>query len=219
MRVVMMGASGAVGGVVLATLQEMAEVVAVTALVRRPLGLKNTRKVVEHAVDVLSPQSYTRHLIGHDVAICTLGVGQPSKVSMEEFKRIDHDAVLEFARACKGAGIRRFSLLGSVASDAASRNGYLKSKGALRDAIAAMGFERFSVFQPSVLITQHNRYGFSQGVLLAVWPVLSALFVGPLRKYRGIAVERLGQAIARNSALAGQGTEIMHFDDFVRLAP
>jgi uncharacterized protein YbjT (DUF2867 family) len=219
MRVAIMGASGAVGSAVLAELQSMPQVQTITALVRRPLNLKNAHNVREQQVDVTAPETYTRFLIGHDAAICTLGVGQPSKVSVEEFKRIDHDAVLDFARACKAAGIRHFSLLSSVASDANARNTYLKSKGALRDAIAALGFERFSIYQPSMLITRENRYGFMQGVLLTVFPLLNPLLLGGLQKYRGVAVEDLGRAMARNIETRNAGLEILHYPDFMKLLP
>jgi uncharacterized protein YbjT (DUF2867 family) len=199
-------------------LRGLAEVEEVTALVRRPLGVADQRKLREQVVDVTTHSSYAAFLQGHDAAICTLGVGQPSKVSREEFTRIDHDAVLAFARACKLAGVKHFSLLGSVAADAGASNFYLKSKGALRDAIAALGFEHFSVFQPSMLMTPQNRYGFSQAMLLAVWPVVSTLMIGPLAKYRGVRVEQLGAAMARNLLTAGKGVEILHWPEFQRLA-
>jgi hypothetical protein len=58
----------------------------------------------------------------------------------------------------------------------------------LREAIAALGFKRVSVFQPSVLLTKINRYDLMQGVLLVIWPLFSPLLLGPLNKYRGIKV-------------------------------
>jgi uncharacterized protein YbjT (DUF2867 family) len=217
MKIAMLGASGAVGQAALAALQAMPEVNAITALVRRPFAPASSAKLTTHIVDVLSPASYAQHLKSHDAAICTFGVGEPSKVSFEEFNRIDFDAVLEFAKACKAADIRHFELLCSVAASPASSNRYLKSKGELREAIAALGFSRFSCFQPSMIITPQNRYGFSQAVMLAVWPVLSHLLVGPLSKYRGVRVEDLGTAMARNLPANGSGTEILHWPEFMRL--
>ncbi len=216
-NVIVIGATGAVGTSVLQRLQNMPEVARVTALVRRPLDAANT-KVTSHVVDVLDSASYARYLQGHDAAICTLGVGQPSKVSHEEFRRIDHDAVLGFAKACHAAGIGHFELLGSVAADAASRSFYLRSKGELREAIAGLGFPRFSAFQPSMLITRTNRYGLGQGVLLTLWPLLSPLLMGGLAKYRGITVERLGTAMADNLLTQEIGAEILHWREIVTLA-
>jgi uncharacterized protein YbjT (DUF2867 family) len=214
MRVVTLGSSGAVGSNVLATLQAMPEVATITALVRKPLQDTASGKLNEWITDVLTPASYAPHLNNHDAAICTLGVGQPTKTPRDEFKKIDFDAVLAFATACKQAGIQHFELLGSVAASPKSGNFYLKSKGELREAIAALGFSRFSIFQPSMLLTRTNRYDAMQGIMLATWPAISKLLVGGLDKYRGITVENLGRAMAHNLTRKSQGAEILHWRDF-----
>jgi uncharacterized protein YbjT (DUF2867 family) len=209
--VVVLGATGAVGGEALKELERMPEIGKIAVLARRaadrPLGPKTTW----HVVDVLDANSYSQHLPKYYCAICTLGVGQPSKVSREEFRKVDHDAVIAFATACKAAGIEHFALLGSVAASATSSNFYLKSKGELRDGISALGFRRFSVFQPSMLLTPANRYGLMQGIMLATWPLLGPLLQGPLKKYRGIRVETLGRAMARRLVTQGSGMEIVHW--------
>jgi uncharacterized protein YbjT (DUF2867 family) len=217
MKVVMLGATGAVGQEALAELQRMPNVENITALVRRPFTPASSVKLTSHIVDVLKPDTYRHFLGGHDVAICTLGVGEPSKASVEEFKRIDFDAPLDFAEACLAADVKHFELLCSVGANPASSNRYLKSKGALREAISRLGFVRFSCFQPSMILTPTNRYGASQGVLLAVWPVISTLLIGPFAKYRGIKVDALGQAIARNLLTQGRGTDILEWSAFQTL--
>jgi uncharacterized protein YbjT (DUF2867 family) len=212
-NIIILGATGAVGTEVVRTLSGRAEVT-VTALTRRPLTENFNTNVTTHIVDPLDSKSYSEILRGHQIAICTLGVGQPTKVSKEEFKRVDFDAVLAFATTCRNAGVEHFLLLGSVAASPNSSSHYLQSKGRLRDAIAALGFKRFSTFQPSVLLTKTNRYDWKQGVLLIVWPLISPLLLGPLSKYRGIRVEDLGHAIASRAIVEGQGVEILHWSDF-----
>ena len=101
LRVIVIGATGAVGSHVLATLVAMPQVAQVTCLARRKPEGELPGKVDWRVVDVLQPESYAAYLAGHHAAICTLGVGEPSKVSREEFTKVDHDAVLAFARACK----------------------------------------------------------------------------------------------------------------------
>ncbi len=217
MKVIILGASGAVGSAVVTKLLKMAEVEKVTALVRRPLSLPGVPKLEVKIVDVVNPQSYAQFLGGHDAAICTFGVGQPSKVPRAEFAAIDFDAVKAFAEACRSHGVAHFELLGSVAADPKSRSFYLKSKGELREAIAAMGFERFSCFQPSMLLTNTNRYDFMQGLMLATWPVISKILVGSADRYRGIRVEDLGAAMATNLLRSGKAYEVLHWREIQRL--
>jgi uncharacterized protein YbjT (DUF2867 family) len=214
----MIGATGAVGGHTARTLASLTEVTRVELFGRREVeGLAGSR-ITQHICDATDPATYTAHLAGLDAAICTLGVGEPSKVTREELVRIDKTAVLDFAKACKTAGVRHFSLLASVAADPKASNFYLRTKGELEDGLRALGFQRLSLFHPSVILTPTNRYGLSQAILLAVFPRLSPLMFGPLRKYRGIEVERLGRAIAFNLLADKSGEETLQWDEIVALA-
>lgn len=218
LSVVMMGATGAVGTQVLTALLAQATPPRVTSLVRRiDANLKDSR-LRQEVVDVLAPSGYQSLLAGHKVAICTLGVGQPSKVTSEEFTRIDKDAVLAFAIACKQAGVKHFQLLGSVGSNSGSRNFYLRSKGELQDALIALDFERLSIFQPSMILTPTNRYGWAQGLTLVVWPWLNPILQGSWQAYRGVKVSTLGAAIARNARGPGKKVAFLRWPDFKALA-
>jgi uncharacterized protein YbjT (DUF2867 family) len=137
-------------------------------------------------------------LRGHEVAVCTLGVGQPSKISKAEFIKTDKDAVLVFAKACKANGVKHFQLLSSVGANAHARSFYLRTKGELNDALVELQFERLSIFQPSMILTPTNRYGAVQALTLAIWPKLSHLLIGPLQSFRGVSTAVLGLAMARN---------------------
>lgn len=214
----MIGSTGAVGGQVAATLASSSEVGGLTLLGRRPTEGLPEANVTQHTVDVLEPSTYREIVAEHDVAICTLGVGQPSKMSKEDFVRIDKDAVLAFATTCRDAGVRHFELLASVGVGAESSSFYLRTKGELEDGLRALGFPRLSLFHPSMILTPKNRYGFSQALTLAVWPKLRPLLFGPLRRFRGVRVEELGQAMAFNVFTEREGEEVLEWDDFVALA-
>ena len=174
------------------------------------------RHVTQRMVDVGSPDTYADFIDGHDAAICTLGVSQPSKMTKEEFLRIDRDWVIAFANLCRQRGVRH--------SNCSARWGRFAfalvlsaHQGQLRDALIALSFERLSLFQPSMILTPSNRFGLSQALTLAFWPTLSHLMLGPARKFRGIRVEALGAAIAHNLAVDGKGVETLQWGDFQRL--
>lgn len=196
MKAVMIGGSGAVGSLLIANLAESAKITQITLLNRRHLTLPSSSKIVEHVVDVFDVNSYEKYLAGHDIAFSTLGVGEPSKVSKEEFFRVDVTCALNFARACKKAGIRKFSALTAVGANAESSIYYLRGKGQLENALADLNFDSISLFEPSTIITPTNRYGFSQGILLKIHPLLDCLLVGPMTKFRSIPIADLARAMA-----------------------
>jgi uncharacterized protein YbjT (DUF2867 family) len=217
-RVVMLGASGAVGHEVVKSLCAGSAVAKLTLLNRRPLSDVNGAAIEQQVVDVLNPQTYKHLLNGHLSAVCTFGVGQPAAVSDAEFARVDKDAVIGFARACNEAGVVHFELLSSIGADARSRSQYLRTKGELCDALLTLGFQRLSLFQPSMILTPTNRYGIVQGLTLALWPRLNAVLHGSWRKYRGVAVETLGAAMAANLFNNTRGVEWLTWTDFHALA-
>lgn len=214
LSIVMLGASGAVGTEALNTLLQLNNIKQLTLLGRNPISTVDVDFVQQHKINIHNASSYQQFLEGHTTAICTLGVGEPSKISKEEFIKIDKTAVLNFAKACKKAGVKHFELLASVAISPTSNSFYLRTKGELVEELKALNFERLSIFQPSMILTPTNRYGISQAITLKVWPLLEPLFIGGLRKYRGISVNVLGQAIAKNSFIKGEGYEILQWDEF-----
>lgn len=147
-----------------------------------------------------------------EVAFCTLGTGQPSKVSKEELWKVDVEYVAEFSAACRKGAVRHMSLLSSVDANPDSRIYYLKVKGEAEKRITDQGFTRSTLFRPSLISTPSARYGFSDAVAQAVWPRLS--WVMPAR-YRAIQVADLGKAMQVNAERPAAGVvEILTNSDF-----
>jgi hypothetical protein len=212
--IVMLGASGAVGQMVLEALLAENREVDILTLGRKYVSVPPDERLLQEIVDVTDPQTYQEYLVGKQVAICTFGVGQPSKISQTEFLKFDKDVVIDFATACKKAGVKHFQLLGSVGANHRSRSFYLRTKGELQNALIELKFERLSIFQPSMILTPTNRYGFLQGLTLAVWPMLNFLLLGSLRQFRGVKVKTLGLAIAHNIFTKGKSVEFLTWLDF-----
>ncbi len=217
LTVVMLGATGAVGSEVVRALSAEPALERLTLLGRRELPGLSQENIRQHRIDLLKPDSYQALVSGHQCAICTLGIGEPSKASKEDFLRIDRQAVLDFAIVCKQSGVEHFQLLSSVGANARSRSFYLRSKGELNEALQALQFKRLSLFQPSMIITPHNRYGVSQAITLAIWPTLSKVMFGPMNKLRGIGVVDLGTAMAINSLSRAEGVEALHWQEITKL--
>jgi len=208
-NVVILGATGAVGSEALNSLLRMDIASKITLLGRRNVEGVTQKYVQQRKANIYDPSGYAKCVADHDIAICTLGVGQPSKVSNEDFIKIDKTAVLEYANICKLAGIKHFELLSSVRINHKSSNLYLRTKGELVEELKALNFERLSIFQPSMIITPNNRYGFSQGLTLKLWPIIDKVFFAGLKKFKGIKVQQLGNAMAINITKSHCGFEML----------
>lgn len=150
LAVATVGGTGAVGGQAARVLAGMRGVERLTLLGRRAVGGVGGSAVSQAVVDVLQPASYQHLLGGHRQAICTLGVGQPSKVGKAELVAVDKDGHWVRDRLQGGGGSA------------------LRAPGGA----GGLNFERLSIFQPSVILPPTNRYDIWQGMLLAVWPTI-----------------------------------------------
>ena len=220
-RAVVVGATGAVGSALVRELLTAPQCEAVTILTRREVdvfaGADGVSRLVQHVVDMHDLEAGAAEAArGCDVAFCTMGVGQPRKVSREELWRVDVEYAGAFARGCKQAGVRHISLLGAASADTGSRSYYLRAKGSAEDAVRAPGFARCSFFRPSLLVTRDIRYGMQDRITQAVFPRLS--WALPSR-WHEIQVEDLARAMRVNAERppGADAVEVLHYDEFMAL--
>ncbi|HCU48315.1 MAG TPA: hypothetical protein DGG94_00520 [Micromonosporaceae bacterium] len=214
-RAVVVGSTGAVGSELLRELLAAPRCESVVALVRRPIADAASPKLVQHVIDMADLEAETaKHALGCTVAFSTLGAGQPSKLSKEDFWRIDVEYAKAFALGCKAVGVEHISLLSSVGADLRSRTHYLRVKGAAEQTLIDQGFRRTSLFRPSLLVTEQTRYGWTGKVYQTVIPKLSWALP---KRWHEITVKDLGRTMRLNAEAAASGVEHLYYPDFVRL--
>jgi uncharacterized protein YbjT (DUF2867 family) len=148
LRLLLVGATGAVGREVLALALADRRVAQVVALTRRPLAAaaKLDNAVIDF--DQLPEQAPWWAV---DAVVCTLGTTLRAAGSKEAFVAVDRDLPLRIARLARAAGATRFALNSSLGADARSGNFYLRTKGEAEDAIRGLGYPGYTVVRPSLI--------------------------------------------------------------------
>jgi len=219
-RAVVVGASGAVGTALTAELLGSPFCDEVAILTRRHFrrfsSFRGSSKLNQFVVDFGRLEKETIAVAGgYDVAFCTMGVGQPRKLSPEEVWRVDVEFATAFARGAKSSGVRHISLLSSAGADATSRNRYLLVKGAAEKGVLIAGIERTSLFRPSLLVTPEIRYGLQDRVTRLLFPIIAPLLPS---RFHQVPVEDLGRAMRINAEItSSEAVEILHYKNFVDL--
>lgn len=223
-RAIIIGGSGAVGSNVLNGLFNSSSCESVISLGRRALDLSkftgDTKKCRQEIVNFDNLADNWNLFAGVDVAFCTLGVGQPSKVSREEFWKVDVEYAGNFAKLCAEAGVRYFTLLSAVDANLDSKIYYLKAKGIIQERIINSTFKGSFLFQPSLLVTDEARYGILQQFTQLTFPLISPFLPS---RYHEVHVRDLGQAMCNRteSALLHKEIsvgEILTYKDFMKYA-
>lgn len=216
MRAIVVGATGAVGSSLVRELLASPAFTQVTALTRRAVTSFDAdagrEKLRLEVVDLANLERDSARLgAGCDAAFNTMGIGQPRKVSFEEFHRVDVEFAGAFARGARAAGVRHISLLSSVGTSITSSNRYIRTKGQAEQAVVTAGLARTSLFRPSLLVTKQLRYGAQDWLSQTLFPVVAPLLP---RKYHQITVEDLGRAMCFNAERPGTGVEILEYPQF-----
>ena len=145
-----LGATGLVGREALSELLADDGFERVFAFARRSTGVVHPR-LTERLVDFEKLEQDVAGISG-DVALCALGSTIKQAGSQEQFRHIDHDYVLAFARAALAAGVRHFLVVTALGSDAQSRVFYNRVKGEVEASLSALPFAALTIVRPSLLI-------------------------------------------------------------------
>jgi uncharacterized protein YbjT (DUF2867 family) len=203
LKVLLAGATGLVGHLLLRRLEAREDVTSIDVVTRRRL-CDCGGKIVQHMGEIETWPCLVGE-IAPDVAISALGTTIRQAGSEVAFSAVDLDAVTCFARAAAATGARQFMLVSSVGAHASSRNFYLSTKGKVETAIQSIGFERVDIFRPGLLRGHRageRRLGERAAILLS--PITDFLTPHVLDHYRSIAADDVAGAIAAAVGRSGE---------------
>jgi uncharacterized protein YbjT (DUF2867 family) len=195
---IVVGATGLIGSHVVKQLLTDARYDRVRILVRKPTGMQHA-KLEERIVDFNNLSGQAEVFAGDDL-FCCLGTTLKAAGSAEARRRVDRDLVIAVARASEG-NVKQFAVISSVGADARSGNAYLRDKGEMENAVAALRFDAAIVLQPSFFYgdRKEERTGEQIGIVLA------KLFSPLMGKYKALPADKVAAAMIRYVNLSMKG--------------
>jgi uncharacterized protein YbjT (DUF2867 family) len=218
------GASGMVGGEVLARLLADPAGPQVLAPSRRPLGRESARlpSLVAKLADASADADLAARIGAAggkpEAFICCLGTTLRAAGSQEAFLSVDRDLVLRLAAIALAAGARHAILVSSVGASAQSGNFYLRVKGETERALGEMEFSRVDLLRPGLLLGPRGESRPGESVARALAPLGNALMLGGLRRYRAIPASTVAGAAIGLLREAAPGRFVHEFDALSALA-
>jgi uncharacterized protein YbjT (DUF2867 family) len=179
-RLVIVGASGMVGGYAFRYALEDPNVERVKSVGRRNLGISHSKLMEVLHPDFVDCSALAETLSGQDAAVYCLGT-YTGAVSDAELRRITLDYTIEFARVLRGSSPDAvFTFLSGNGADPTerSRRAFARYKGAAEKALLAAGFPRVYVFRPAYIypVEPRKEPTFSYRLLRAVYPAFRMVF-------------------------------------------
>ena len=179
-RLVIVGATGMVGGYALRYALTDPDVAAVTAIGRRRVGVVHPKLTQVVHPDFADCSALAAPLEGKDGVVFCLGT-YTGVVTDAELRKITLDYTVELARVLHGSSPgASFSFLSGSGADPSgqSRVAYARYKGAAEKQLLAAGFPRVYIFRPAYIypVEPRKEPNLSYRLLRGVYPAFRALF-------------------------------------------
>jgi uncharacterized protein YbjT (DUF2867 family) len=164
LRLLLVGATGAVGTQVLALALVDPRIEQVIAPTRRPLA--NHAKLYNPVIDfTYLPVDAAWWNV--DAVICTLGTTIKAAGSQAAFAAVDRDLPIQVAKLARAAGATRFALNSSIGANPAG-NFYLRTKAEAEAGIRNINYPSFTIVRPSLIdaVREESRIGEKIGLII-----------------------------------------------------
>ena len=193
-RIIIVGATGMVGGNVLRESLIRSDVGAVTVVGRRVTGIEDAKLCEVVHDDYMDYSEVIEVFDSQDVALFCIGA-YTGTVPDEEFREITVDYAVAFARALhQRSPEAAFCFLSGQGADQTerSRMAFARYKGAAEKALLDFGFPRVHIFRPGYIypVSPRNEPNFTYRITRVLHPVLRRIYPNI-----GIASDDLARAM------------------------
>jgi len=198
-----LGSTGLVGGLLLDKLLSGKDYDSVSILVRREIPI-HYPGLQQHVVD-FDKLKDRPELFKADHVFCCLGTTIKKAKTKEAFRKVDYEYPVMAAEMALKKGAQKFMIITALGANPKSKIFYNRVKGEVESSVSKMPFEAVHIFRPSLLLgeRQEKRAGEKTGI--AFYNLLSPLFIGPLKKYRGISAEAVALVMKDRAKSNDQG--------------
>ncbi|MDM8176230.1 NAD-dependent epimerase/dehydratase family protein [Olivibacter sp. LS-1] len=209
-KAVVFGATGLIGSYLLKELLNSTDYEVVTVVVRRKLTIHHP-KLKLLIGDYHSLPSLKEDIKADEVYI-TLGTTKNKTPDQRVYYEIDHDYPVLAAKIAKEQGATAVFLVTAVGANPSSGVFYLRTKGEVERDLIAQGFDHTHIFRPSMLMGNRDENRPLEKFFMAIWWFIGPLLIGKgLEKYRGIAGERVANAMIKAAQNQNEKVKIYHW--------
>lgn len=168
-RVLIVGATGLVGGHLLRMLMQCPKITEIIAPTRRPLN-PASRLVNPYASRLSDALAQVTSPL--DIIFCCLGTTRREAGSKEAFARVDYSLVVETARVGQRLGAKHMLVVSSMGANARSPFFYNRVKGKMEEALIAQRWPRLTIARPSMLLGERHHRRVNESLLAPLFRLL-----------------------------------------------
>ena len=206
-QAVVLGATGLVGGFVVAELLQREEYDVVKVLVRTPLNIQHP-KLAQIVVEWDKLDQYREVFTNVKDVYCCLGTTIKKAGSQEQFRKVDFEYPVHAAQLAHAQGVSQFLAVSAMGADPSSRVFYNRTKGEAEAALSTVGIPTVQLFRPSLLLGKRTEKRLGEDVGAKFMTTFDFLFRGKAAVYRAIPAEVVARAMVSIALTGSAGLHI-----------
>ena len=217
-KILIVGASGLVGGEILENLKTTKN--ELILLSRKKLLCENS--VNQIVIDFEDIDSLDTNVNIDEIYIA---IGQKLSLSeliyikknnIESFVNVDLNYIKKVAEFAKSSGANAIGLISAIGANTKSFNTYLKVKGDVENEIKSMGYEKIIIAHPSHLLGErpNEEIPINVKVFEKITNFFGFLMIGPLQKFKNVEAKKVAKAIISKMDSVEEGIHYIDYEYF-----
>jgi len=205
------GSTGLVGGELVRELLEQPGFERITAIARRNLPVSHPKLEVLILDDYSHLEKY-KDKFKTDTYFCCIGTTIKIAGTKERFRQVDLDIPVKTAELAEKLSVPNLVVISSIGASVRSSNFYLRTKGEMEKSVRNKFSGNLKIVRPSLLMGNRTEFRFAEKASAFFMKAVGWLFVGPMRKYRGIYARDVARAMIKAVDLPA-GKTILESDE------
>jgi uncharacterized protein YbjT (DUF2867 family) len=204
----LIGGTGLTGSFLVRQLLADPAITKVISIARKPLQISSP-KLAEFLISDLAELSSIESKIRGDLYFCCLGTTIKAAGSKENFERVDHAAIVDFAKIARAHDAKSFTLVSAMGADANSMIFYNRVKGRTENDVRALGLRSLIIFRPALLVGPRHEFRFAERVMAKTLVPLSSVLPTRMRKNLVTKAETLAIRMLVEGKKATSGVHVI----------
>jgi uncharacterized protein YbjT (DUF2867 family) len=212
MDATIIGSTGLTGSFLVRQLLADLAITRVISISRRPIEISSA-KLTEVLVSDLAELPSIEGKIRGELYFCCLGTTIKAAGSKANFEKVDHSAVVAFAKIAKAHQARSLTLVSAMGANASSMVFYNRVKGRTEDDAKALGLRSLIIFRPALLVGPRHEFRLAESIAAKTLIPFSRLLPARLQKSLVSHAETLATRMLAEGKAAPEGVHVIYARD------
>lgn len=208
----LIGGTGLTGSFLVRQLLADSAITKVISISRKSLGISNPKLaevLISDLAELPSIESKTRA----DLYFCCLGTTIKAAGSKENFEKVDHAAIVAFAKIARAHDAKSFALVSAMGANANSMIFYNRVKGQTENDVRALGLRSLVIFRPALLVGPRLEFRLAERIITKTLVPLSSILPARIQKNLVTNAETLATRMLVEGKTSPAGVHVMQAKD------